>query len=388
MARPKKTGGRVTPPQNPVDAEQQGDADEPSLAELVVQDARWSIENGSHVNLEAYVSLVAALTGAPHAGEVIVPGGLVLKACERANDVNGFFVASAIERFGPLALRDKAAAVTQQLEAVAGDDADRLRAVGTATPVRALVLTEPHHNGHLLILESERPDASRVAVQVTIETSLRGAAVEFAHDVDAEMVFGAAEDEPLLIAEELTPAEARAWLGQALEMRDQQFQINPEDDDDLASEEVLTIVRHVFDQCPDGGVLPERATLPTEDEIAQMVADFRASPAVAELDNETKAGMDIHIDRIVDFGRGVSGRPMWWSPITAQLFQQFADFAFADEIDEIRPVVTAWAIWAGDTLGKDEMTITETLLAIERLLQPATAEDAGGLTLPDPSAFD
>lgn len=377
MARPKKTAGN------------QGDGSaEPSLPELVVQDARWSIENGTHTNLETYVSLVAALTGAPHAGEVIVAGGLILKACEKAGDVSGFFVASAIERFGSPALRDKAAVITEKLAAVAGDDAERLRAVGTATPVRAMALTEPHHNGHLLILESERPDASRVAVQVTIETSLRGAAVEFAHDVDAAMVFGAAEEEPLLIAEELTPAEARAWLNRALEMRDEQFRVNPEDDDDLASEEVLTIVRHMFDQCPDGGALPARATLPTEDEIAQMIADFRASPAVAELDEATQAGMDIHIDRIVDFGRGVSGRPMWWSPITAELFEQFANYAFADEIDAIRPVVTAWAVWAGDTLGKDEMTITETLLAIERLLQPAGSEDTGGLTLPDMSTFD
>ena len=69
--------------------------------------------------------------------------------------------------------------------AAAGGDADRLASVGTATPVRALALTEPHHNGHLVVLESERPDGSRLAVQATIETALRGAAVEFAHDVDA-----------------------------------------------------------------------------------------------------------------------------------------------------------------------------------------------------------
>lgn len=388
MARPKKTGGRVTPPQNTIDAAQGDEVSEESLPELVVQDARWSIEAGSAVNLESYVSLVAALTGGPHAGEVIVSGGLILKACEQAGDVNGFFVASAIQRFGPPALRDKAAAVVEQLTETAGEDAERLLAVGTATPIRALALTEPHHNGHLIILESERPDSSKVAVQVTIETSLRGAAVEFAHDVDAEMVFSAVEEEPSLIAEELTPAEARAWIEQALEMRDNEFQINPEDDDDLASEEVLTIVRHLFAQCPEGGALPERATLPTEADIAQMITDFRASPAVAELDAETQAGMDIHIDRIVDFGRGVSGRPMWWSPITAELFQQFADFAFADEIDQMRPVVTAWAVWAGDTLGKDEVTITETLVAIDRLLRPATAEDAGGLTLPDMSTFE
>jgi len=385
MARPKQTGGRVTASQQPT--AQQPTAQQPteeSLPELVVRDARWSIENGSHVNLESYVSLVAALTGGPHAGEVIVSGGLVLKACEKASDVNGFFVASAIERFGPPALRKKAAAVVEQLNAVAGEDAARLLTVGTATPIRALALTEPHHNGHLIILESERPDTSRVAVQVTIETSLRGAAVEFAHDVDAEMVFAAVEQEPSLIAEELTPADARAWISHALEVRDKQFQLDPEDDDDLASEEVLTIVRHLFDQCPDGGVLPDRAKLPTEDEIAQMIVDFRAWPAVAELDAETRAGMDIHIDRIVDFGRGVSGRPMWWSPITAELFQQFADFAFADEIDDIRPVLVAWAVWAGDTLGKDEVTITETMLAIERFLQPASLDDASvdGLRLP------
>ncbi len=382
MARPKKTSGRVTtPPQTaaPTDTE---------LPDLLVNDARLSIESDSHVNLEAYVSLVAALTGAPYAGEEIVPGGSILQACERANDVNGFFVASAIQRFGPPALRGKAAAVVEQLTEAAGDDAERLLAVGTATPVRALALTEPHHNGHLILLESERPDASRVAVQVTIETSLRGAAVEFAHDVDADMVFAAIEEEPSLIADELTPADARAWVEHALVMRDEQFQINPEDDDDLASEEVLTIVRHVFAQCPDDGSLPDRAKLPTEDEIAQMIVDFRASPAVAELDAETQAGMEIHIDRIVDFGRGVSGRPMWWSTITAELFKQFADYAFPDEIDAIRPVVTAWAVWAGDTLGKDEMTITETMLAIERLLQPASAAETGGLTLPDPATFD
>lgn len=382
MARPKKTSGRVTtPPQTaaPTDTE---------LPDLLVNDARLSIESDSHVNLEAYVSLVAALTGAPYAGEEIVPGGAILQACERANDVNGFFVASAIQRFGPPSLRGKAAAVVEQLTEAAGDEAERLLAVGTATPVRALALTEPHHNGHLILLESERPDASRVAVQVTIETSLRGAAVEFAHDVDADMVFAAIEEEPSLIADELTPADARAWVEHALVMRDEQFQINPEDDDDLASEEVLTIVRHVFAQCPDDGSLPDRAKLPTEDEIAQMIVDFRASPAVAELDAETQAGMEIHIDRIVDFGRGVSGRPMWWSTITAELFKQFADYAFPDEIDAIRPVVTAWAVWAGDTLGKDEMTITETMLAIERLLQPASAAETGGLTLPDPATFD
>lgn len=354
-----------------------------SLPDLLLQDAGWSVESGSHSDLERFESLVAALTGAPHAGEVIVSAPSILKACEAANNVSGFFVASAIERFGPLAFREKAASVTKRLIEVAGDDAERLVAVGTAAPVRALALTEPHHNGHLIVLESKRPDGSLVAVQITIETSLRGAAVEFAHDVDADMVFGAVEEEPSLIAEELTPAEARAWFDQALEMRSKEFQVNPEDDDDLASEEVLTIVRHIFSQCPEGGNLPDRAALPTEEEIAEMIVDFRASPAVAELDAETQAGMDIHIDRIVDFGRGVSGRPMWWSPITAELFQQFADYAFVDEIDAIRPVVTAWAIWAGDTLGKDEMTITETLLAIERLLQPATAEEAnGGLTLP------
>lgn len=381
MARPKKTGGRVTPPQD-------GEDETANLPELLVNDARLSIADGSPANLEAYVSLVAALTGAPYAGEVIVPGPQILKVCEQVGDVNGFFVATAIERFGPPSLREKAAVVAEKLTAVAGDDADRLRVVGTASPLRAMALTEPHHNGHLIILQSERPDGSRVAVQVTIETSLRGAAVEFAHDVDADMVFAAVEDEPSLISEELSHADARAWVAQALEMRDEMFQINPEDDDDLASEEVLTIVRHVFEQCPEGGVLPDRAKLPTEDEITQMIADFRASPAVAELDAEIQAGMDIHIDRIVDFGRGVSGRPMWWSPITAELFQQFADYAFPDEVEAIRPVVIAWAVWAGDTLGKDEMTITETMLAIERLLQPAAAEDNDGLTLPDISTLD
>ena len=351
--------------------------DRAELPDLLVQDARQSIADGSPVNLEAYVSLVAALTGGPYAGEVIVPGAQVLKACERAGDISGFFVASAIERFGPPALRSKATAVASKLNDAAGDDAERLLAVGTATPIRALALTEPHHNGHLIILESERPDGTKVAVQVTIETSLRGAAVEFAHDVDAEMVFAAVKEEPSLIVDELSPADARAWVASALDLREEMFQINPEDDDDLASEEVLTIVRHVFEQCPDGGTLPDRAALPTEDEIAQMISDFRASPAVAELDADTQAGMDIHIDRIVDFGRGVSGRPMWWSPITAELFKQFASYAFPEEIDQIRPVVTAWAVWAGDTLGKDEITITETMLAIERLLQPP-----GALTLP------
>ena len=358
-----------------------------SHAALLVQDARWSIESGDHARLESYASLVAALAGAPHAGEVIISGTAILDACERAKDVNGFFVASAMQRLGPLALRDRASAVVADLAEVAGDDAMPLAAVGTAAPVRALALTEPHHNGHLLVLESERPDGSRVAVQVTIETALHGAAVEFAHDVDADMVFGAANDEPALIAEELTPADARAWLTFALEMRDDQFQINPEDDDDLASEQVLSIVRHLFEQCPEQGSLPERATMPTEEEIAEMVIDFRASPAAAELDESTRASMDVHIDRIVDFGRGVSGRPMWWSPITAELFQQFADFAFAGEIEQMRPVVTAWAIWAGDTLGKDEATITETLLAIERLMQPVDASANVGLTLPDPSTF-
>ena len=379
MARPKKTGGRVTAPEDPTA--------ELSSAELLVLDARWSIESGDHARLESYASLVAALTGAPHAGEVIIPGGLILEACKQANDVTGFFVASAIERFGPPTVRAKASAVVEKLTDVAGDEAAHLATIGTATPIRALVLTEPHHNGHLLVLESERRDATRVTVQVTIETALRGAAVEFAHDVDAEMVFGAADDEPSLIAETVSPADARAWLDHALVMRDDQFRINPEDDDDLASEQVLTIVRHLFAQCPDGGVVPDRAKLPTEDEIAQMIADFRASPAVAELDEATRVGMDVHLDRIVDFGRGVSGRPMWWSPITVELFQQFADFAFADEIDEIRPIVTAWAIWAGDTMGKDEMTITETLLAIERLLQPVDPDANARLTLPDPSTF-
>ena len=311
-----------------------------------------------------------------------MPGDAILQACTKANDVNGFFVASAIQRFGPPALQAKAAAVAEELTEGAGDDAERLLAVGTAKPIRSLALTEPHHNGHLILLESERPDSSRVAVQVTIETSLRGAAVEFAHDVDADMVFAAVEEEPSLIADELTPADARAWVEHALVMRDEQFQINPEDDDDPASEEVLTIVRHVFLQCPDGGSLPEWAKLPTEEEIAQMIVDFRASPAVAELDADTQAGMQVHIDRIVDFGRGVSGRPMWWSSITAELFKQFADYAFPDEIDAIRPVVLAWAVWAGDTLGKDEMTITETMLAIERLLQPGSVEEADGLRLP------
>lgn len=353
---------------------------EPSLPERVVHDADWSIEHGSLANLETYVSLVAALTGAPHAGEVIVPGGLILKACERANDVNGFFVSSAIERFGPYALREKAAETRTALLGVAGEDADRLMDVGTATPVRALALTEPHHNGHLLVLESERPDGSKVAVQATIETSLRGAAVEFAHGVDATMVFGAAVEEPSIIAEELSPADARAWLEHALQTRDEQFQINPEDDDDLASEEVLTIVWHLFAQCPDGGQLPPRATLPTEDQIAQMVIDFRASPAAAELATIDPPDLDRHLEHIVDFGRGVSGRPMWWSPITVELFRQFADFAFPDDIEAIRPVVTAWAIWAGDTLGKNEATITETILAIERVLVPADTE--GGLRLP------
>ena len=51
------------------------------------------------------------------------------------------------------------------------------------------------------MLESEWPDGSRVAVHATIETALRGAAVEFAHDVDAVMLFGAAYDDPALIAE-------------------------------------------------------------------------------------------------------------------------------------------------------------------------------------------
>lgn len=387
MARPKKTGGRVTPPQN---AERAPQIDLGALADRVVADAGRSLETGKPGDLETYVSLVAALTGAPYAGEVIVPGSHVLQACERSGDINGFLAASAIERFGPPALRAPAAAVTDRLASAAGADAERLASIGAATPVRALGLTEPHHNGHLLVLEAERPDGTKVAAQVTIETSLRGAAVEFAHDIDAEMVFGAAADEPSLIAEELSPADARAWFEHALAIRAEQFQINPDDDDDLASEEVLTIVRHLFEQCPAGGTVPGRVQLPTDAEIAQMIVDFRASPAAAELvaamDAEALADLDQHIDHIVDFGRGVSGRPEWWSPITVQLFQQFADHVFPDQVEAVRPVVTAWAIWAGDTVNKDEMTIAETVLAIERLLVPADAGGAeDGLTLPDRS---
>lgn len=335
------------------------------LADRIVGDTAALITEGPPAQLESYVSLVAALTGAPYAGEIIVPGDHVLRACERAADIRGFFVASAIERFGPPAFRERAGRVTGALVAEAGEDAARLASVGTATPVRALALTEPHHNGHLLVLESERPDGSRVTVQATVETALRGAAIEFAHDVDAAMVFGAAKDEPSLIAEELSPADARAWLEHALAMRAEQFQIDPANDDDLASEQVLTIVRHVFAQCPDGGALPDRARLPTEEEIAQMRLDFRASPAFDQLDENMLVDLELHLDHIIDFGRGVSGRPLWWSPITVQLFRQFAEHVFPDQIEAMRPVLTAWVIWAGDTVGKDETAIHETVLSLQ-----------------------
>jgi len=207
-------------------------------------------------------------------------------------------------------------------------------------------------------------------VQTTIVPALRGASVDLAHDVDAGVVFGGAKDEPSLNAEELSPAEARAWLDHALAMRDEHFQIDPADDDDLASEQALSIVRHLFAQCPDDGMLPDRARFPTEDEIAQMLIDFRGSDALAQLGDDVD--LELHLDHIVDFGRGVSGRPLWWSPITVQLFGSFvqhiiADADHSDHVAALRPVLTAWVIWAGDTVGKDEMTIQETVLAVERV---------------------
>ena len=335
--------------------------------QILFEDATQTLGTDA-AELDLFASSVAAMTAGPD--PIFSPVSL-LKACERAADGAGLLIARALERLGPSTKR--AADVARRIEA-AVDPAQRalIDDLGTIEPYRAFAVTDPHHDTSTVYLQGRRPGGQEVGAHFFSEAGFGGAATAFDPKAPAEQTYGRAASHPDVILDELSLAQARAWLEHALAMRDEAYEADLDDNDDLIAAEQLPIVVHYFRQCPPGGELPEQARLTTDDEVAGLIHDFLTSPFAAGVDGAAEwAG------QLAEFGMAVSRRPLWWSPTTAEIFGQYVLHMLRPERPEtLLPVTKAWARWAGARLGKRDAAINDTVTTIDQIMAQVAQEPA------------
>ena len=287
----------------------------------------------------------------------------LLRACERAGDRSGMLVARAIQLLGPAHVRDAATRVCETLQAsVLPEDRQRIEAMGRVEPIEAFALADAHHNATALYLRARRPTGEEITVRVFCESGFRGAATVFGYGASAVRDRDRAAEDPGMIVEDVSTADARVWFDHAVAERDEDFVPDPDDMDDQLAIEHRAIVTHYFHQCPEGGELPARARPSHVNEVPGLVAEFVASPFAEGLEDARAIA-----ETLAEFGMAVSGRPLWWSPMVAEIFAQYAgEVLEPGAMRSMAPTIKAWASWAAERLGKTAAATSETQRAIDR----------------------
>lgn len=363
MPRPRRrSGGRTTPKGTPTHQRVRADR-APSGEELLLRDAEWTLGESAD-EIDSLASTVAVLV-APDAdgGRPVFDPSRLLRACERAGDRSGMLVARAIQLFGPAHVRDAATRVYETLHAsVRPEDRQRIEAMGRVEPIEAFALTDAHHNATALYLRARRPSGDKVSVRVLCESGFRGAGTVFGYRASAARDRDRAAQDPEMIVEDVAMADARVWFDHAVAARDEDFVPDPDDMDEQLAIEHRAIVTHYFHQCPEGGELPVRARPTDVDEVPGLVAEFVASPFAEGLEDAPAIAA-----ALAEFGLAVSGRPLWWSPMVAEIFAQYAGEVFEPgAMRSMAPTIKAWASWAAERLGKTAAATSETQRAVDR----------------------
>lgn len=313
--------------------------------------------------VDSFAAVIAVLVAPDHELQrpVFDPRRL-LRDCRRSGERSGLLVAKAIELFGPVGVRDEAERVVAMLEeAVTPEERELVGAMGRVEPVEAIAMTDAHHDATALHLRARRPSGEEIGVRVICEAGFRGAATAFGYGFPLSAALDHAGRETGMIVEEVSLADARVWFEHALHQRDVDFEPDPDDEDEAIAAEHRAIVAHYFRQCPEGGRLPARARLATADDVPALVAEFVASPFSEGLDEPAIAA-----EQLAAFGMSASGRPLWWSPIVAEIFAHYAPQVFGPEaMTSLAPAAKAWTSWAGERLGKTPQAISETRRAID-----------------------
>lgn len=363
MPRPqRRSGGRTTPKGTRPRQRARADRD-PSSEELLLRDADWTLDQ-SPDEIDSFVSTVAILVAPDDdRGRPVFEPVRLLRACEHAGDRSGLLVAKAVELLGPVHVRGAATQVIETLRAsVPPEDRERIEAIGRVEPFEAFALTDGHHDATALYLRARRPSGEEVTVRVSCEAGFRGAATVFGYRAAALQDRDRATQDPRMIVEEVSTADVRVWFDHAVAARDEDFFPDPDDMDEQLAIEHRPIVTHYFHQCPEGGRLPARARPTGADEVPALVAEFVASPFATGLDDAFAIAQ-----ALAEFGLAVSGRPLWWSPMVAEIFAQYAGEVFGPgAMRSMAPTIEAWASWAGERLGKTSAAIDETRRAIDR----------------------
>ena len=327
-----------------------------------MQDAEWALEQGLD-EVDSFASTIAVLVERDdELGRPVFDPYRLLRACELAGDRSAMLVARAIEVLGPTHVRGRAARVVGAIEASVPDaDGALVNSMGRVDPVEAFSMADGHHNATALYLRAFRPSGEEIAVRAFCEAAFRGAATEFGFDANAKRDRDRAGRDSEMTVKEVSLADARAWFDEAVAMRIEEFHPDPDDEDERLATEHWPIVAHYFNQCPQGGELPEHSRLTTDEEIPVLVAEFVASRFARGLDDVAGAAEDL-----AEFGMIMSGRPLWWSPLVAELFAQYAEPVLGpDAMQSMAPAIQAWVSWSGERLGKTPQSISETREAID-----------------------
>ena len=344
MARPKPGRGRTTPKGTPAERT-------PDIAAQVVDLAEAIADEGLGVHEADYwASLTHQYLRPSGSTKAPATAAKVLNIAAKRRSAGAAIIARALAVYGPSAQRERAGVLAEEIRGEVAAVPDWFDDLGASTPVTAIRLGDVFDDAFSIHVDFERGGATRgIAVRVD---PISGWAQQFLFGGTTSEVRELSADDPHSVITELSLADARAVLDEAMERRDRSWT----DDDDPTAENddvLLALIEQRVALLPAGGVRPGLVTEMSPSEEVALINDF-----VTEHGGRHEAAATI-AELIVTFARDLAdGRPLIWSPSRVRMF--VGPFAMvvprsqpgADEmLAELPDVFADWLRFAAGRLG-------------------------------------